>query len=170
MKFLVILSLSGLLFLHSCSNDDNPTSSIVGTWEVTSTTTDILINESSIKDFYVENFGFTEEQAQALEDAFDTGTFFSETIGSRFTFNEDGTLERVSDDLISTGTYTTDQSQLALQFGVDKEEIRYQIIMNTQDMLDLLFEQEATVDLDNNGTEEIISYALHVKMELIQSN
>ncbi len=170
MRYLVILSVSGLLFLSACSDDDDLSSSIVGSWEITSTNSEILIDGGGISDFYVENFGFTEEQAQALEDAFDTATFFSETVGSRFTFNEDGTLERVTDDITSEGTYAIDQKQLTIQFGVGKEEIHYQIVTNTQNNLDLLLEQGVTTDLDNNGTEETISYLLNVGMEPVQTN
>lgn len=134
--FLAVLIVLGSASFTSCSDDDDDTDPIVGTWKLT----------GDITEFYIDG---------DLTTTYDEGDSIDEDNYYKYTFKSNGTViftevyEGSAEDY--SGTYTTNGNVLTLTGDGDSEEYTFSISDST---LNLVFTENYTT----NGVEYTYVY------------
>ena len=150
---LLIICLAIILFAGCNKKEQVATGDIVGLWTVSSSTVDITVGTQPIKQYLIDNFGYSDADAQTLID------YFTVLILQDYT----GTIEFYSDYYYDSyiGEYSdgewsisSDEKTITLDAGTIWE-MTLEVVSLTPNLVVIkLPPQTEDVDLDNNGSDE----------------
>jgi len=152
------LSLLSFTLLVACDKDDendDPQPAIVGIWSLTSA--EITFDDKSIRDFieaYYNELGieFTEEELDALEEAFNEGLNEDFNDGSTYEFKSNGTLiVKSEDDETEEGSWRMPDDD-TLIVTADGESTEFEIESLTSSQMKISIESEEDLDLEEPET------------------
>ena len=115
--FLVLFT--GLVF-SSCSKDSDPAADILGDWTVESAEFDTKIGNKSLLQYYMDDYGLTEPQAQAAVALFNA--FMAQQFTGTININADNTYEAVLAGEPDSGTWSLSSDNKKLTIDSDSGE------------------------------------------------
>ncbi len=162
-KGIILALFTGLVFT-SCSKESNPEEDILGIWAIGNVDFEATVGTKSLLQYYMDEFGMTEIQAQAVMAA------FKAALTQQFT----GTIEIKSDNTYSatmgeesdTGTWSlsSDYKKLTLDSDAD-ETVVLDIISLTSSKAVMGLTQAISEDLNDDDVPEDISVTVELKLE-----
>ncbi len=159
---LLIIVLAIILVAGCNKNEQHATGDIVGLWTVSSSNVDITVGTQPVKQYLIDNFGYSEADAQTLLD------FYVILIQQDYT----GTIEFYSDYYYDSyiGEYSdgewsisSDEKTITLDAGTIWEMTLDVVSLTPNLLIVKLPPQTEEVDLDNNGSDET---TVTIKIEL----
>ena len=161
-NFAKLLSLLALVvsvcFFSSCEKDDDgdagvDAASIIGAWTSTGTVVDITINDVSIIDFFMEELGLSEAEAEEFSSLFEDEMDMEGTVE----FKEDGEFAtNWEGDAPESGTWALSNENTILTIAIDGEDenMVFDVITLTSSLLTIEQTQTELEDMDQDGTDE----------------
>jgi hypothetical protein len=153
-KTLAILALGTAFIFTSCKKDDDDknASDFIGTWTCDDMTADVSINGISFVDYMMDEFGYTEAQAE----------LFLESMMAEMDM-EGGTLEIRSDGTYFSdmggedyeGTWrSTDNNNTLITDEGEEDEMTLDVISLSANQMVLEMNETETEDFDEDGTDD----------------
>jgi hypothetical protein len=148
------------------NNNSSNNPSLVGTWTISESTVNITANGMDIVEYMMNTFGYTQEQAQLIEDflLLDIENGYSGTI----TFNSDNTYNVVTPDDTENGTWSLsgDGKTLTLTYEDGTDNLTVVSLTSTTLILQQPTETEM-IDFDDDGIDET-TMQLDAQIKLIR--
>ncbi len=159
LQFLIVIFVFGLASCDDDGDGDNESGTadlLVGTWNTSDVDIDATVDNQSFIDYLVDEFDFTQEQAEFYYDLF-ISELESEITGT-LKFNSDNTYESNFDDEIDNGTWSLSSDEKTLTLNDGSENIVLTINSISSNTLNVTITDDFTEDLDDDpGTpDEII--------------
>ncbi len=151
-----LLSFFMVSILFACSEKDDEevatAGKLIGVWTYSSSEVSMTINDKSIKDYYREEFGLTEEQAQEMEDQFTEDNEYLETVFTMEFKADKKYIMMDTDDETSEGSWELSSDGKTLT--IDGEEVI--IKTATSSKLSIIEEYSQESDINGDSNNELI--------------
>jgi len=164
LKFSLVLTISiALISFSSCKKDDQDnnnnnntsinSSNLTGTWTMSSSEVDMKAGGMNIIDYMVNTLGYSQQQAQTINDFMMTS--FKNSFTGTVTFNSDNTyfVDTPEDDENGTWALSGDGKTLTLTHDEGTDNLSVVSYNSNTLVLDLPTETEM-VDFDGDDIEE----------------
>ncbi len=156
-KSVSILFVVTVFFFSNCGDKkdecSNPT--VVGLWEMSSSSTEIFINGSTYADYLVATFDYTQEEAEL------TASAYTPDLDWSINFKDDKTYVQTFEEGQYSGTWSLENNGKEILMDKNSDyELRMEIIALSKDALLVTFTEGGLSDLDEDGefeTYEIIT-------------
>lgn len=167
-KYGTLLMIPFLVLVTGCNKDEEDeiaTSDIIGKWTISSVSFDIKLGEVSLIDYLIDQYGFTEEEADLYRDLIDSelDSEFEGTI--EFKSNQTFVIDIGGESDTGTWELSADKKTLTLDEGTEDETIA-EVKTLTSSQLHLLFTTNEYFDFDEDGTDDVMSVV--VDMQLVK--
>ncbi len=169
----VLKRISGLLLLlvlfNACNKDEEPLSetylNLIGTWSSTEIKYGVLIDNVSITQYFIDELGYTEAEAEAAV------VLFGQALASGFVgtleFKNDNTyIAKFGGDTVNgTWELVNSDQQINLKEDGFPEVQEVEIKSVTETTLVVAFDEMTSDDLDGDGTDEELSINLELTLD-----
>jgi hypothetical protein len=148
-----------IVFISSCSKEDEMSATykkICGEWVVSDIQFDVTIGGQNLVDFLIENYGFTEEEAQAEFEANETG--YRESWTGTMHFKLDGTYEFNVGGENYSNYWILSEDEKTIHVYFTGNYVDFDIVSVDEKTMRLRFDQIYYVDINNDGNKEAIAY------------
>jgi hypothetical protein len=144
-----LLLLVSVFILTSCEKDEeSKEDQLIGKWNITSVETVITINGKDIIDYFMEDLGLSQSEAEEFAE------WFTFDITGTIEIKSDGTYETVFDGETDSGTWELVDNTLTLDKGTN-DEVEVEIISITSSKLVFeMVESDNSEDFDEDGTND----------------
>ncbi|NLJ42487.1 MAG: hypothetical protein GX431_02435 [Bacteroidales bacterium] len=159
----IMLVLTAGLFFTSCSKDSDPAADLVGTWTFSNATFDAKIGTKTLIQYFMDEMGLTEAQAQQVM------VLFNAQMQQAFT----GTIEMKSDNTYTatiggesdSGTWSLSSDNTKLTIDSDTEDpVVFDILELTSHKLVLKGTESVEEDLNDDTVPETITVTLEMTL------
>jgi hypothetical protein len=146
-----LLLLVSVFILTSCEKDEeSKEDQLIGKWNITSVETVITINGKDIIDYFMEDLGLSQSEAEEFAE------WFTFDITGTIEIKSDGTYETVFDGETDSGTWELVDNTLTLDKGTN-DEVEVEIISITSSKLVFeMVESDNSEDFDEDGTNDTL--------------
>jgi hypothetical protein len=156
--FVVVLA---AMVLTSCSEDEKvvQTADLIGAWEIESTSVDVSVGEQTMKQYMTEVLELTVLEAEAMNVLILENLEEEELVGAIELKDDNTYSSSIGVDAVETGKWalSTDGKELTLTPDIaDNEETVLDVVSANNSSLVVSYPKEMEVDLDDDGTDEII--------------
>lgn len=155
-KNLLMIGLIALMSITiSCKEDEaeaniGSEADLIGTWAFESASVEALINGQDFIQYFIDNLGLTEAEAEQLRSFFDFEAEIDDTM--MITFKADGTYDAGAED---TGTFKFDATaKTILLDGGTVDEFTMDVLTLTSSAVSLSYSYTEQMDFDDDGTNE----------------
>jgi len=162
-KGIILVLFTGLVFT-SCSKDSDPEEDILGTWAFGDVDFEATVGTKTLLQYYMDEFGMTEIQAQAVMAAFNAALVqqFTGTVEIR----ADKTYTATMGDETDTGTWSLSSDYKTLTLDSDSDEtIILDIISLSSSRAVMGTTQEISEDLNDDEVPEDISVTIELTLD-----
>lgn len=162
---LLILPLT--VTLTSCEDDENEEmggeAALTGTWTYESASIDLLVDGVPILDYFMDELGATEEEAEQFETIFEDNANFFE--GINITFESDGTYSVDDDGMTETGTWSLNEDASEITFDAGTADATVlEVFTLTNSQLSFGLSEEDSEDLNDDDDPETLTIDLVINM------
>ena len=160
---LLLLMLCGIFF--SCNNNDEITTydMICGLWTVTDIQFELTIEGQSFTTFLMNEYGLTEEEAQAVYE--ENKDSYRESWTGTMEYKSDGTYDfNVGGENYTNNWYLSDDKKTIHVFFVNYY-MDLDILSITDNEMKLIFDQIFYSDIVGDNKKEAIAYSNHFTLE-----
>ena len=159
---ILLVLFTGLVFT-SCSKDSDPAEDIVGSWTVDGAEFDAKIGNKTLLQYYMEDYGLTEPQAQAAVALFNA--FMAQQFTGTIDINADNTYEAVLAGEPDSGTWSLSSDNEKLTIDSDSgETIVFDILELSSDRAVLKTTSSIEEDLDGDEVPEDITLTIEMTL------
>jgi len=165
-KFLLLFgAISFFVFISSCSDDEEtPKSDLIGFWTVTDVNIDATIFGSSIPDFFIDELGFSEIDANIVATLIES-QLNAMFIGSTIDFRENKTYFSNFGGEVDDGTWSSNANSITLDPGTVDEQVATIISLSATTAIIGLSMTEYE-DIDDNPLTPDVPIDLEVELTL----
>jgi len=155
----ILLLFMLVVFISSCSKEDEISATynkICGEWVVSDIQFDMSISGQNFVDFLIDNYGFTEEEAQVESD--ENEFAYIESWTGTMHFKQDGNYEFNIGGEYFSGTWALSNDEKTIHVLLIRQYMNFNIVSVDEKIMKLRFDQVYYVDIDNDGNKEAIDY------------
>lgn len=162
LRNIVPLIITGLI-LSSCSKDSAPDDDLIGTWTMGSVTYNAKVGTKVLSQYLIEDAGYTTDEVQIFT------ALLNQQIQQNFTgtiqMKSDHTFTSTMNGISGTGTWSlsSDRKKLTIVSNPDPPVI-LDVIELTSSKLHLQGTETEPVDLNDDGTDEIITVTIDLNL------
>lgn len=162
-KGIILVLFTGLVFT-SCSKESNPEEDILGTWTVGDVDFEATIGTKSLLQYYMDEFGMTEPQAQAVMAVFDAA--LAEQFEGSIEIKADKTYIATMGGESDAGTWSLSSDYETLTLDSDADEtVLLDVISLSSSKAVMGMTQSISEDLNEDEVPEDISVTVEMTLE-----
>ena len=160
-----IFLIMGLL-ITSCNKDDDKDAQddLIGTWNVWASNFNTSVGDTTLTQYLIDSLGMSADQAQIYTTVFNST--LQQSISGTLTFKSDNTYTSTLGGQTDTGTWSlsNDRKKLTMTSTTNSTPIQLDVVMLTNENLEVSFTETDSVDLNEDTVPEIITVKANLKL------
>jgi hypothetical protein len=159
----LILLLAAGLIVTSCSKSSTTKDDLVGTWGSASYTVTSTVGNTPLLQYLTDDLGIPAAQAQIIAGSVTSG--LQQSLPGSIQVKSDNTFTATSSSGSETGTWSlsSDNKELTIVPSTG-DPITFEIISLSSNTLHLQWSETENEDLNNDGTPEMLSFAIDLML------